>query len=382
MVSHSDAAARSTRVLRTLLEPRHARRVLELVEAPLEHKLGADALDPEQVEDHIVTEVESRVEPVRLALDHVFGVLGLELLVDHHDDDTPVVETTPTGPTRHLDVLARRERPEFFAVKLADVVEDDRLGRHVEADRERLGRKEHLDQALLEENLDDLLENRQQAAVVDSDAAFEERQQALDLRQIPVVLRKGVDCILKDRLDEIALVIRIELELRHLKREPLAFALRKGEDDDRIQVLDHDHLDNLVDVADACSGGIRVCQRRCFVGDKPSVRARLTALERAALLCLALAALAAVRVGWVLANHLLQPAHRLLKIVLPEHTLLVDDEKDAVSAGREEVVLERRRPEVGVDDVARLVVRFCDPLGKLERVGDRRRQEDVVDRVR
>ena len=113
---------------------------------------------------------------------------------------------------------------------------------------------------------------------------------------------------------------------------------------------------------------------------KPSA-GRPTALERAAFLRLALAALAAVGVRRVLANHLLKAAHRLLKIVLPEDALLVDDEEDAVPAGREQVVLERRRPEVGVDDVAGLVVRLSDPLCKFERVGDRRREEDVVDRV-
>jgi hypothetical protein len=35
-------------------------------------------------------------------------------------------------------------------------------------------------------------------------------------------------------------------------------------------------------------------------------------------------------------------------------------------------------PEVGVDDVARLLVQVGDPLGELARIGDGGREEDVV----
>jgi hypothetical protein len=44
-------------------------------------------------------------------------------------------------------------------------------------------------------------------------------------------------------------------------------------------------------------------------------------------------------------------------------------------------VLQGRRSKVGVDDMARLVVRLGDPFGKLERVGDGGGEEDVVDRM-
>lgn len=46
----------------------------------------------------------------------------------------------------------------------------------------------------------------------------------------------------------------------------------------------------------------------------------------------------------------------------------------SLTSGEDEV-LERRGAVVGVDDVARLVVDLGNPLGKLARVGDRRRQE-------
>lgn len=63
-------------------------------------------------------------------------------------------------------------------------------------------------------------------------------------------------------------------------------------------------------------------------------------------------------------------------------TLLIDDEVDSISSSREEVVLQRRRSVVRVDDVTRLVVRFGDPFGEFERVGDGSGEEDVVNLVR
>jgi hypothetical protein len=77
--------------------------------------------------------------------------------------------------------------PKVLAVKFPHRRKDDRLGRHVEPDRKRFCRKQSLDQAFLEENFNDLFEDRQQAAVVDPDAALEERQDLRDLRQLSVV---------------------------------------------------------------------------------------------------------------------------------------------------------------------------------------------------
>lgn len=299
--------------------------------------------------------MERRVEPVRLALDHRLRRRRLELFVAHHDDDATVVQTPPAGPAGHLDVLARGQVAELAAVELADVCEDDRLGGHVEADGERLGGEEDLDEALLEEDLDDLFEDGEQAAVVDADAALEQGQDVGDLGQRAVLVRQARDGVGEDGLDRVALVVRVELELGHLQRQSLALALGKGEDDDGVVRLEHDHLDDLVDVG----------------------RALLAAFFRLALLVPA-----RVRVRRVLARRGGEGAHCLLEVVLAEDALFVDDEVDAVAAGGEEVVLERGRAEVGVDDVAGLLVRLADPLGKLHRVWDRRREEDVADLVR
>lgn len=102
-----------------------------------------------------------------------------------------------------------------------------------------------------------------------------------------------------------------------------------------------------------------------------------------ALARLALASLARTRARRVLALAVAaERAHGLCKVVLAEVALLVDDEVDPVGARREQVVLEGRRAVVGVDDVAGLLVDRADPLGKLHRVRDGGREEDVVDLVR
>ena len=63
-------------------------------------------------------------------------------------------------------------------------------------------------------------------------------------------------------------------------------------------------------------------------------------------------------------------AHRLLEVVLPKDTLLVNDQVDTVRACGEQVVLKWCRSEIGVDNVTGLVVCFRDPFGKLHGVGD------------
>lgn len=57
--------------------------LLELMEAVHEDVLWVDILDPHHVQEHVVAEVEGRVEGIRLALQDCFGVLGLKLLVGH-----------------------------------------------------------------------------------------------------------------------------------------------------------------------------------------------------------------------------------------------------------------------------------------------------------
>jgi len=127
--------------------------VLELVEGALQHELGVDALDAEQVENHVVGEVEGGVEGVGLAFDDVFGGGWRHALVDHEDDDAFVVEAAAAGATGHLDVLAGGDPADVFAVPFATGGEEDGARGHVEAHGEGLGGEEDFEKALQVENL-------------------------------------------------------------------------------------------------------------------------------------------------------------------------------------------------------------------------------------
>jgi len=192
--------------------------------------------------------MERRIQPIRLSLHHVLRRLRLQLLIHHHHDDTPIIQPSSTSSSTHLDVLSRTQVSELLPVELPDVVEDDRLGWHVETDGEGFGSEEDLDESFLEEDLDDFLEDGEESSVMDSDSSFEEREKGLNLREISVVFRESVDGVFEDGSDEVSFVVGVELEFGHLESESFTLPFREGEDDDGVEVLNHDHLDDLVDV--------------------------------------------------------------------------------------------------------------------------------------
>jgi hypothetical protein len=63
-----------------------------------------------------------------------------------------------------------REEHVRLAVVLLEAFDDDRPRRHVDAERERLGREDELQEPLLEQRLDDLLEQRHEPRMVRRDA--------------------------------------------------------------------------------------------------------------------------------------------------------------------------------------------------------------------
>lgn len=83
--------------------------------------------------------------------------------------------------------LGREEVAAAGSVELDDAAEADGLGGHVDADGEGLGGEEQLDESRGEEDLHDLLEQREHAGVVHADAALQQRQHGEDLRQLLVL---------------------------------------------------------------------------------------------------------------------------------------------------------------------------------------------------
>ena len=92
------------------------------------------------------------------------------------------------GAAHELGQLAARERREADAVELGERRDDARAGGHVEPERQRLGREHDLDEALLEELLDDLLGVRQQPGVVHRESAPEQPPVELEEHAAPFVV--------------------------------------------------------------------------------------------------------------------------------------------------------------------------------------------------
>ena len=92
-------------------------------------------------------------------------------LVEHQ---TLGVQTAPSRPPRHLDVLIGTQEPLASVAELLQLEEDHRLRRHIEAHREGLRRKQSPHKAAAEQDLHDLLEQRLETRVVKGDAANQE----------------------------------------------------------------------------------------------------------------------------------------------------------------------------------------------------------------
>ena len=113
----------------------------------------------------------------RLALDDLLAVLRLlpepqvldDVLRGLRDDEAAVVEALAPGAPGDLVEVARGEDRRLLAVELAEAREEHGADRHVDADAERVGAADHLEQAALGELLDEHAVLRQQAGVVQAD---------------------------------------------------------------------------------------------------------------------------------------------------------------------------------------------------------------------
>lgn len=180
-----------------------------------------------------------------------------------------------------------------------------------------------------------------------------------DLGKVLVVLGQLSKSILEHLVDHVLLIRGVELHGGTGQGHLLALSLAEVEDDDRLEILFENHLDDLCDI-------------RLLVGS-------LSALVR--LLVLALALLLGTPVVGIGTLLLFDHGHCLVEVILLEITLLVDNEEDTLATGGEEVVLQGRRTEIGVDDVAGLTMDLGDPFGELEGVGNGGGEEDVSDLV-
>ncbi len=126
-----------------------------------------------KIDGHVVRRAEARVQRVGAARRERGDGLGFETLGPLHHRVTLDVDAAPPRATGQLRVLPRRDGDTRLAVELLELLQHHGAGRHVDAERERLGGEDHLDELAAEELFDDLLERREEPGVVRRDAPLE-----------------------------------------------------------------------------------------------------------------------------------------------------------------------------------------------------------------
>ena len=122
-------------------------------------------------------------------LDDVLGRL--------RDHAAAVVEALAPGAPGDLLEVAHAEDAGLLAVELAELGEQHRADRDVDADAQRVGAADHLEQPLLRQLLDQQPVLGQQARVVDADAVA---QEALEVLAVGRVERRRPSSAARDRL--------------------------------------------------------------------------------------------------------------------------------------------------------------------------------------
>ena len=118
------------------------------------------------------------------------------------------VDAAAAGPPGELGVLPRRQVGVALAVELGQLLQHDRAGRHVDAQRQRLGGEHRLDQAGDEQFLDGLLERRQHPGVVGRDRPAPGPPATPSSRARQVGLRQVGGAPVDDRPDPVPLAAR------------------------------------------------------------------------------------------------------------------------------------------------------------------------------
>ena len=122
-------------------------------------------------------------------LDHVLGRL--------HDDAAALVEALSACAPADLAEVAHAEDAGLLTVELAELREQDRSNGDVHADAERVGARDHLEQALLREPLDEQSILGQEPRVVEADSVPHEARDLLAIGRVEAEAEElGVDRLL------------------------------------------------------------------------------------------------------------------------------------------------------------------------------------------
>ena len=158
------------------LEPHDVAVGLVLTEREVQQMVSLIArVGAHEVGGHVVRRPERGGEPEGSARGKPGDLVEGHERRPQHDRVAERVDASTSGATGELRVLPRRQELVALAGELRELLDDDRTRRHVDAEREGLGREDDLDEPFDEAGFDRLLERRDQARVMGSDAGLESR---------------------------------------------------------------------------------------------------------------------------------------------------------------------------------------------------------------
>ena len=138
--------------------------------------LGVDVLDPHHVKEHVVSQMEGGVEGIRLSFEDLLGYIGLKFLVCDHNCDSLVIEASTTSTATHLNEFTTAHPAVLISIEFLNGCEDYSLSRHVNTHTKGLCGEQDFEETFLEEQLDDLFDDRKKATVMDADTSLQKRK--------------------------------------------------------------------------------------------------------------------------------------------------------------------------------------------------------------
>ena len=146
----------------------------ELGEGGVEELVGlVRCVVPDEVDRHVVGGPERRGQVVGPCCSEPGDAFERHLPLVNHHGVAETIDASAARPARQLGVLARRQELVPFPLELPQILDHDGLRWHVDPQRQRLRREDHLHESCLEQLLDRLLEDRDHARVVGGDAGLE-----------------------------------------------------------------------------------------------------------------------------------------------------------------------------------------------------------------
>ncbi len=165
-----------------------------------------------QVDRHVVRRAEAGAQRIRARAREAGQRRRVHAALPQDHRVALDVDAAPSGPAGELGVLAGGDVGVLLAVPLDELLQHHGARGHVDAERQRLGGEDRLDQPPDEQFLDDLLEGREHARVVGGDAPFQSFEPLVVAQDVQVLAGDGGGPLLDDLADQPAVVLVVEPE--------------------------------------------------------------------------------------------------------------------------------------------------------------------------